>query len=550
MRRGLSAAFRLVASLSLLLAGCGAHAPAAKKALAASRSTHEHVVRHRPLSSFARFAGTATRTDVCLPTGTLEGGISTPAEIVDCWSGAVGGHGFQLATATSSGDWWYQLTIAGMAPVVGHAGYPGDVYQFSGSYACIAGAHGRIAINLESGATYTASPDAAATQIARKNCASPQNSGITALPYNVAGIPGSYSIVENLAPTLLFKPAAPIETVAMSSLKTGWVLLQGGQVFHTGTGGATWQYVTPKPLQQATNVSFWGAFPDAQHAFLVGGAMGSYGFIGAPVVYATSDGGRTWSRYAIGGAGSPDSATAQFLTDSLGYILFTYGGGGGSEEVTILRTTDGGRDWSVLAAGMPQGPIMTLLGGDKSGFAFMDAAHGWMTGHTNGPGILLYRSTDGGSSWSYVSPPLPSPVALFSGSGVAESFPPVFFTGGLGVLPVAFSLPHPAAVFYRTADGGQTWIPTTPVGSGMLAWAFPTPEVGYSTDGHALHRTADGGATWTTLTPALGLEDVTQIDFVSASIGWAVVGGSLFRTLDGGATWSPINVGHVPLFNG
>ena len=94
---------------------------------------------------------------------------------------------------------------------------------------------------------------------------------------------------------------------------------------------------------------------------------------------------------------------------------------------------------------------------------------------------------------------------------------------------------------YRTTDGGSTW---TPQSSGttqhIFAMHFTDANTGYACTGagtSSILGTADGGQTWNVLTtnPAQYLIDIY---FVNANVGFCVgYSGTILKTTDGGVNW-------------
>ncbi len=325
-------------------------------------------------------------------------------------------------------------------------------------------------------------------------------------------------------------PATSLQSVDMLTVSAGWTLGANNHILRTADGGRKWLDATPRGLPAAPPYNGAIAATGPDDAWL------AVATDRRTWVYRTTDGGATWRRARISLTGQPQ---VSFLSGSTGYLLLHLGAAAGSEGVALLRTRDGGAHWRVVANGSPQAkwtpPL--IFAGDKSGFAFRDPTHGWLTGEWAANSILLDATSDGGRTWR--RQPLPVPAGLSAQGGAAQSMPPSFFGPSGGVLPVRFGNPGLPTVFYQTTDGGVTWTPTTPVyGKGMqLVYSIVDQGHIVATDGKTVFRTADGGRTWTSVTPDRSLEGVTQLDFVSPSHGFAVDQGIMLRTSDGGRTW-------------
>jgi photosystem II stability/assembly factor-like uncharacterized protein len=348
---------------------------------------------------------------------------------------------------------------------------------------------------------------------------------------------------EGPAPTA---PPPALQKIDMLTQSTGWTLLSDGEVLRTSSGGAQWTNVTPSALQNNSPApaQVAAAFPDAQHAVLLIG-KGALGLLSSLSVYATSDGGASWTTAAVplGQNTIVEGFQVRFVSDQQWYVLLHEGGAMGSEGIMLLYSADGALHWAIAANGTPAAQNTPLIfRGSKSGFGFLNPEQGWLTGDWPASSILLYATSDGGKTWRYQN--LAVPPGLSAAGGGAESLPPAFFGTTGGVLPVLFGVGTTAVrmVFYRTSDGGAEWTPTTPVpvGQSPAAWSFPSPQVGFVAGISAIYRTTDGGADWSAVQPAIALQNITELDFVSAQTGWAVVSGTLLATSDGARTWTRV----------
>jgi photosystem II stability/assembly factor-like uncharacterized protein len=202
----------------------------------------------------------------------------------------------------------------------------------------------------------------------------------------------------------------------------------------------------------------------------------------------------------------------------------------------------GGR--SAAVAGVPGDPLTWYFGGTGGG---------------------VFKSTDGGNSWSSVSD------GYFGGSigavAVAPSDPNVIWVGG-GEKTVRGNVSHGYGVF-RSTDAGRTWESKGLLDSrhiGRIRVHPQDPDVAYvSAMGHlfgpnrqrGLYRTTDGGESWVQIlfvdenTGCVDLAmDPTNPRILYASF-WRVrrtpyslesggEGSSMHKSVDGGDTWTEI----------
>jgi photosystem II stability/assembly factor-like uncharacterized protein len=96
---------------------------------------------------------------------------------------------------------------------------------------------------------------------------------------------------------------------------------------------------------------------------------------------------------------------------------------------------------------------------------------------------------------------------------------------------------------YRTTDGGSSWSYVMPIpGTGALMVTIVDPLHWIATDGSNAVHTQNGGASWTQLVTQPPLQGLQAIQFVDLKHGWAqwtdTLGNShVSATTDDGATW-------------
>jgi photosystem II stability/assembly factor-like uncharacterized protein len=209
-------------------------------------------------------------------------------------------------------------------------------------------------------------------------------------------------------------------------------------------------------------------------------------------VYRTTDGGRTWSlSYEIERPGVFFDGMA-FWDEQRGLAF----GDPVDGAFFIMRTTDGGASWSEVRRDQIPPPLGGEAGFAASGTAIAVAGtrHAWI-GTGGGPVARVLRTTDGGSSWSAESTPLPG--------GVATGIFGVAFRDTLHGIAVGGNYQQPAGEgsnVVRTTDGGRTWVPagtSAPAGVRYGLAYLPGSEgtaVAVGPTGYGLTR--DDGRTW------------------------------------------------------
>jgi photosystem II stability/assembly factor-like uncharacterized protein len=317
--------------------------------------------------------------------------------------------------------------------------------------------------------------------------------------------------------------------IDMLSSTDGWAMTRDNQVLYTRNGGTTWRDVTPNGMTNVGPAGVSFASTDPQDAWLAVTPIDAK----PTIVYRTANGGQSWQ--SVGIAGQTVWPKIRFLNGNTGILLLAGPPAAGSAGLVLYRSADGGATWSV-AANETWSPTHTptVFGGDKNGFGFNGTGSIWLTGSDMVDTVLLYVSRDGGHSWQSQQIPLPHGVSVVGGDATTE--PPLFFGPVQGILPVQFGS---TMVFYGSRDGGLTWSPTSPV-RGDVYSVVNASDI-FVSDGTMIYRTSDGGANWAAVQPNRSFEGVSALDFINALDGWAILNGEILRTTDGGASWTDLS---------
>jgi photosystem II stability/assembly factor-like uncharacterized protein len=256
----------------------------------------------------------------------------------------------------------------------------------------------------------------------------------------------------------------------------------------------------------------------------------------------TVDGGKTWKAGMVPGADSLEFRDVHAASADTAWLLAA----GPGDRSRIYRTTNGGTSWSVQFVNTDQRAFFDCL-------AFWDGTRGLAISDAVEKQFVLLRTGDGGATWHRVDG-LPAAVegeGLFAASGTCLIALPDgrawFGTGAAEVARVG-----------RSSDYGRTWtVVKSPVvqntnSSGITSVAFFDQHRGLIVGGDLnvtdvatanVAMSMDAGATWV---PG------GQLPFPGPAYGAAVVPGRPFTALavgpkgaawtgDGGASWQLIN---------
>ena len=171
---------------------------------------------------------------------------------------------------------------------------------------------------------------------------------------------------------------------------------------------------------------------------------------------------------------------------------------------------------------------------------FVNPATGWVVVDFDSGDYAVLHTNDGGLSWT----------RQLSGAGQNHRRYMKFFDVAVGV----FALVGAAPQLYRTADGGKSWsaLPPPAVEGTVASWSFVDSEYGWmlvSAKGPItnpptyLYRTQDGGLSWQKLGLPAAPDQAFQVNFSYFTTGWltsANAGPYAYKTIDFGATWAQV----------
>jgi len=223
-------------------------------------------------------------------------------------------------------------------------------------------------------------------------------------------------------------------------------------------------------------------------------------------ILRSSDRGATWSRTELTihlGGNSDGRGTGERLQvdPNKGSILFL-----GTNQDGLYKSTDSGVSWSQVA-GFPTTAGTTFVLFDKSSGSPGTASRTIYVGLAATTGDTLYRSTDGGVSWSTVSG---GPAGLMPVRAALDGNGHLFMSYSNGLGPNGVS----SGGVYKLTTASNSWTNITPAAP-TSSWQF-----GYS---------------------ALALDPRNPNTIVVSTIDRWSSGDDLYKSTDGGATWTGLN---------
>jgi photosystem II stability/assembly factor-like uncharacterized protein len=321
--------------------------------------------------------------------------------------------------------------------------------------------------------------------------------------------------------------------VTFVSPQDGWVLgTVGGNLAlaRTQDGGTTWTGVTPPPATFLPSPGRSGVngvrFADQQDGWVYGSQL-----------WATHDGGASWSQVSLPGLNSSAGVISpiQGLETAAGTVNAVYFGASGFEIASAPVTSN---SWAASAT------TVTFGGGPVPGAELViQGSAGWVLEND--------RTVVGGARLQ---------------SGAWASWTPACATaGGLAALAAsttqdliaicdagAWTSGTPTEQAYVSTDGGTSFsqlataLPAACQGSDALASS--TASVAAAGCGGEIVATFDGGGSWSSVYTGGAGTSITYVGFTTSTQGVAIAAstaslpGTLLMTHDGGHTWAPVTI--------
>jgi hypothetical protein len=329
------------------------------------------------------------------------------------------------------------------------------------------------------------------------------------------------------------------DSVSFVSARTGFVLGSRGcsrlpckaLLEQTGNGGRTW---SPVPVPAVRLVApFTSSATSAVSSVTF--ATASDGWLSAPGLWATTTGGKHWSRQSV-----PGVVIDLVAADGVAFAI-SKPANGSLNQARLYENKIGSSKWAIVPGIRPQNSL-TVSG------------HSVWAGVASGVDGNLWTSTDSGKHWTTLK--FRCPKAELSASPIAAASVAAVSVGcsNQGYPQPGFSVKE----VFTSANGGHTFhLAGQPPEAGQIrSLAMPAGRSGDITlaaDSGAsfFYQSGNGGKTWKTTTFYDGGLSFRDLAYVSATTGYAIHfdGGpvlaysdGLLKTTNAGTTWKTISI--------
>jgi photosystem II stability/assembly factor-like uncharacterized protein len=312
-----------------------------------------------------------------------------------------------------------------------------------------------------------------------------------------------------------------------------------GGVWKTLNGGVSWQPVFD--TQGSFSIGWIAVDPERPHIVWVGtGERNSQRSVAyGDGVYKSEDGGRSWTNVGLKASEHIGRIVVDPKEGDTVYVaaqgpLWAPGGDRG-----LYKTTDGGRSWSQVLKISENTGVSDVVIDPRNPDVLVASAYQrrrhFFTMINGGPESAIHRSTDGGKTWKKVSSGLPDEQLGRIGLAISPVSPDVLYAN--------VEAANAKGGIFRSTDNGVTWERRTDYNAGAMyygdVFADPVNVDRIYVPDVIFQVSDDGGKTLRSLGQRHMHVDNHVIWVDPDDTKHMLVGndGGLYRSFDGAATW-------------
>ena len=320
-----------------------------------------------------------------------------------------------------------------------------------------------------------------------------------------------------------------------------WMGTTGGGVFKTTDGGKSWVPMTDKYFG-GTIGSIGVAQSNPDIVYVGGGEFPLRGNVShGDGVWKTIDGGKTWTNVGLNDTRQIADVKVHPTNPDIAYVGALGHVWAPNAERGVFRTKDGGKTWSKIlfrndSTGIgdlamdPTNPNVLYAG-------FWQVYRKPWTLESGGKGSGMFKSTDGGDTWTEITRNKGLPAGLWGNIGISVS--------GANAQRIYANIEAEEGGIFRSDDGGATWTRTNAERKlRQRAWYYTkvhadpkNADVVY-VNNVSFQVSRDGGTTFSNLNPPHG--DSHDLWISSTDPNRLIEGddGGASVSTDGGKTWT------------
>ena len=338
------------------------------------------------------------------------------------------------------------------------------------------------------------------------------NSGLQATEVTVAGHEPDFIVVLDVA----VDPFNP---------STVYAVTPGRDIYRSTDGGANWATIS----SSLPFANLWALAIDPSNPSTL------YSVTAGDGVFRSTDEGTVWSGLSSGLTGAHTGPVAIDPTDS--HIVYVV-----NRETGLMKTTNGGQVWTPVDLPLPL-PYPSAGSPDIQSLAIdpVNPAILYLGTRDESFEALVFKTTDGGQSWSDASSGLEETYSPVASLVIDPSSPSTLYAGTGGGL-------------FKSSNGGQSWalansslfdvesVAIDPVSPAVLYAA------GFDNDDsrNGVLKSTNGGQDWTSaysglpaslISKSLAIDPINPSVLYTAGFDWNASRARVFKTTNGGQSW-------------
>jgi photosystem II stability/assembly factor-like uncharacterized protein len=277
----------------------------------------------------------------------------------------------------------------------------------------------------------------------------------------------------------------------------------GGGLWKTTDGGTNWRPVTDGQINSAS-VGAVAVAPSNPDVVYIG--MGEAQLRGniaqGDGVYKTTDGGKTWKHIGLKDSQTVSRLRVHPTNPDLVYAAVLGHVAGPNDERGVFRSKDGGATWDrVLFRDNKTGAVDLTLDPNNPSVVYATMWEAFRMSHmmsSGGPGSGIFKSTNGGDTWTEISRNPGLPKGVLGKMGITVS--------GADSNRLYAQIEAEDGGFFMSDDAGATWKLVTDRREQRQRafyytrlYADPKAKDTVYVLNVGFHKTTDAGKTWTTI---------------------------------------------------